>query len=457
MQATRSNDTRPLGFWMCTALVVGNTIGIGIFLMPTALAPYGLNAVSGWLITVFGCVLLASVFAGLARSFPQDDGPYAYTQRAFGDRVAFLALWCYWVATCVTNAAIAIGIVGYLSIFFPVLTNTPVLAPMTALSLVWMTVLINLRGVRTVGWAQILTTALKLLPLLAIVVLGIWVALTHGDAYTAHIPPNPASLHEVIAASTIALFSMLGIECAMIPAAKVHDPERTIPRATMAGALITGLIYLSVSAIPMLLIPKEALSTTNAPFAELFSRHVGAGYGDVLAIFVIISGLGALNGWTLMVGELTQSFARHGSFPAAFGKVNSRAAPTRAFVLTGLVASAMLLVNYNESMAAGFTFLTVVVTAANLPLYLACSLAAIVLWRRGAIPRLGARPVVWLTVAAIAAAYSIWVFIGVGAKPLLWALALGALGIPVHLWSTRSRYNGQSSEQQTKALADRAI
>ena len=88
---------------MCTALVVGNIIGIGIFVMPAALAPYGLNALTAWAITVVGCLFLALTFASLARTFPHDDGPYAYTRRAFGEPTAFIAMWCYWISTWVTT------------------------------------------------------------------------------------------------------------------------------------------------------------------------------------------------------------------------------------------------------------------------------------------------------------------------------------------------------------------
>jgi len=117
---------------MCTALVVGNTIGMGIFMLPASLAPYGLNALPAWLITAAGCICVAWVFAGLARSFPEDDGPYAYASRAFGNGIAFLMLWCYWISTWVTNAAIAGGVVGYLSTFFPVLNVNHALAAVTA-------------------------------------------------------------------------------------------------------------------------------------------------------------------------------------------------------------------------------------------------------------------------------------------------------------------------------------
>ena len=150
MTTTSAGTPRELGLWMCTALVIGNTIGIGIFMMPAALAPYGLNSLIGWLITVLGCVAVAWVFAGLARIFPQDDGPYAYTQRAFGGPTAFMVLWCYWVSIWVTNATIATSVVGYLAALFPAIGSNALLPPITALSLIWIFVLINLLGVGTI-------------------------------------------------------------------------------------------------------------------------------------------------------------------------------------------------------------------------------------------------------------------------------------------------------------------
>jgi APA family basic amino acid/polyamine antiporter len=437
--STALPKVRVLGFWMCTALVVGNIIGIGIFVMPAALAPYGLNALTAWAITIVGCLFLGLTFASLARSFPHDDGPYGYTRRAFGEGAAFIAMWCYWVSTWVTNAVIAIGLVGYVSIFVPALNSEPLLKPLMALSFLWLFVLINVFGARGAGWMQLSTTLLKLVPQGAIIVLGLWILIDTPASYAAHLPTTPASLHAVIGASTIALFAMLGVECAAIPAGLVQDPARTIPRATIAGTLIAALIYVCISIVPMLLIPQAELAASNAPFADLFARYVGSGYGKLLAAFVVVSGLGALNGWTLIVGEVTQSFARHGNFPAGLGKLNRHAAPARAFLLTGLVASIMMMMNYNESMASGFAFLSVVVTAANLPIYFTCSLAAFVLWRRGELGRLDKRAVLWALCALLAFAYCAFVSIGIGLKSLLWALGLGAVGVPVYLWSWWTR------------------
>lgn len=430
---------------MCTALVVGNVIGVGIFLLPASLASYGLTALTGWLITLVGCSFLAISFAHLARAFPQDDGPYSYTKRAFGDGIAFTVMWCYWVATWVTNATIAVGIVGYLTIFVPALNNNPLLPPVTALSLIWFFVLLNLLGARTVGWTQIGTTVLKLIPMFGVMGLGVWVLLADPAAYHQHVPAGPTSFSAISSVSTLTLYAMLGIECATIPACRVKNPERTIPLATVIGTILTAVVYIGVSIVPMLLIPQASLAVSNAPIADVFARILGGRSGELVALFVAIGGLGALNGWTMILGEVTQNLARHGHFPQAWAKENRHGAPTVALLLTGAMASLILLCNYTQSINGLFTLLSVIVTAANLPVYFTCTLAILVIRRRHGMPMPQKATMLVVGAGACAALYCAWVSIGIGIRPLLWTLFLGACCAPVYWWPSvrnlgRSRF-----------------
>ncbi|MET0808210.1 MAG: amino acid permease [Pseudoxanthomonas sp.] len=434
------NEGKKIGFWTCTALVVGNTIGMGIFLLPASLAPYGFNATIGWCITVFGCIALARVFARLARELPNADGPYGYVRSTLGELPAYVAMWCYWVSIWITNAALATGVVAYIRAAFPELAH---LQPSVfALALLWAFVSINLLGVRSGGGVQLVTTALKLLPMLAIALLGAWMLLSTPQAYAAHLPRQPITLADSMAASTIALFAMLGIESATVPASRVENPGRTIPRATIFGTLLTAAIYLVVSTVPLLLIPSQELAASPAPFALLMDRFVGDGFGRWLALFVVISGLGALNGWTLLVGEMTRTMADNGVLPAFLSRNNRRGAPTTALVVTGLLASAMILMNYSKSLEIGFTVLTQVVTAANLPLYLCCSIALAVLWKRG--KRLDDTGVRGLAlIAALGTAYAIFAFFGMGHEAFMMALALAVAGLPLYVFMrvVRNRLN----------------
>jgi basic amino acid/polyamine antiporter, APA family len=421
-------EKRPLGFWMCTALVIGNTIGMGIFLQPASLAPYGYNAMIAWAITVLGSMVLALIFANLARRMSQADGPYEYVRATQGDGVAFLAIWCYWVSVWVTNAALAVGVVGYLTAVLPALGSTPPV--LVAVALIWLFVIVNLLGVRTGGGVQILTTVLKLAPMAVIIGLGLWTLVVDPAAYTQNLPTTPVTMPAVMAASAIVLYAMLGIESAAVPAGQVHDPERTIPRATIVGTLITALVYVGVTLIAMLIVPQATLAESNAPFVDVLNRLSGAGGGRWLALFVVISGLGCLNGWTMLVGELTRTLAVRGFVPEPVARCNRYGAPAVALIATGVLASALALMNYSKSLVEGFTFLTIVITAANLPLYFCCALALVLIRRRdrGGVPR----ALLWIGVGG--AVYTVFVFFGVGLKPFLLALALAACGLPFYLW-----------------------
>ena len=417
---------RQLGFWMCTALVVGNTIGMGIFLLPASLAPHGLNATIGWLVVVVGCLALARVFSELARLHPDADGPYGYIRATLGDLPAFLAMWSYWVSVWITNATLATGVVGYASAVYAPLATVPPWIP--ALALVWLFVAINCLGARTGGGVQVATSVLKLVPMLAIAALGVVLLATSPATLTANAPTVPFSSTAIMAATTTALFAMLGFESATVPAGNVVDPARTIPRATMIGTILVSVVYLTVSTVPMLLIPGAELAESGAPFALVMDRFATEGAGRWLALFVVISGLGCLNGWTLVVAELTRTLANNGTLPPVFARANARRAPVPALLLTGALASAMVAMNYNQTLVAGFTFLTQVVTAANLPVYALCATSGWIVWRRGTLAGTAAM----LLALVLAVAFIVVCVVGMGREAMLLAVGLAAAGLPVY-------------------------
>ncbi|HNZ97652.1 MAG TPA: amino acid permease, partial [Thermoanaerobaculia bacterium] len=122
-----------LGLWTLTALVVGNMIGSGVFLLPASLAPYGGASFLGWVVTAGGSMAIGLVFARLARRMPAAGGPYAYTREAFGDFAGFLVGWGYWISSWSAVAAIAVAMVGYLGALVPAATASPVAAAASAI------------------------------------------------------------------------------------------------------------------------------------------------------------------------------------------------------------------------------------------------------------------------------------------------------------------------------------
>src|SRR5689334_8639659 len=136
-----------IGFWMAVALVMGNMIGSGIFLLPASLASYGGFGLVAWVVSAVGSLFLALVFARLARLHPASGGPYAFTRLGFGDLAGFLVAWGYWISVCCGNAAIALAFVGYLDPFFPTMVREPLSAAALATAAVWVLTAVNVRGI----------------------------------------------------------------------------------------------------------------------------------------------------------------------------------------------------------------------------------------------------------------------------------------------------------------------
>jgi APA family basic amino acid/polyamine antiporter len=167
-------DPQPsLGLMACTGIVVGNMVGAGFYLSPSALAPYGLLAVLAWIVMGIGAGCLGLAFARLARMAPATGGPYAYTRLAHGDFAGFLVAWGYWISIWASLPAIAAAFTGSVMAFVPgVKGNRPVAVAIT-LGAIWLVVITNLRGVKTAGFVASLTTYMKLVPFGAIAVLGL--------------------------------------------------------------------------------------------------------------------------------------------------------------------------------------------------------------------------------------------------------------------------------------------
>jgi APA family basic amino acid/polyamine antiporter len=425
------NAKRPhlLGFWTCVALVVGNTIGSGVFLLPASLAPYGLNSVVAWILTACGSVLLAIVFARLSRAYPEAGGPYAYVHLAFGPFTAFIVAWGYWISIWVGNAAIATGAVSYLTPLMPWIDSAPGSSAAVTLFFLWALTAVNVYGIKASGWVQNVTTVLKVLPLLAISVLGLFAVRSTTVAAAAGIP---LSLRGTTAAATLTLWALLGLESATIPAGKVRDPGRTIPTATLLGTVLTALICIIACTTVLLLVPPATLARSNAPFVDLASAFWGASAGKFLAVFAAISGFGALNGWILLQGELPNVMAKNGVFPRIFARDSPRHTPTFALLFSSSLVTLLILMNYQKSMVSVFTFMILLSTTACLVLYLLCSLALLRLQWTGHIksPRMHTVPLA--IIGVIATAFSLWAIVGAGREAVLWGAVLLLLGAPVY-------------------------
>jgi APA family basic amino acid/polyamine antiporter len=412
---------------MALALVVGNIVGSGVYLLPAQLAPYGWSAGWAWAITIGGALCLSLVIAHLARALPEAGGAIGFLRAAFGPLAAFVVGWAYLVALWVGIVAIATAAVSYLSSFHPAIVAGTGAPALLALGLIWTLTAINLAGVRAAGGFQLLTVVLKLLPLLAVAAIGALLVATGTP------PANPYDADAVApagiaTAATLTLWAMLGFESAALGEARIANPARVVPLATVLGALVAGLAYLAVCLVMIAYLPKGALAQSSAPFADFIAVFWGRGPAMLVALFAAVSAIGAVNGYILLLGEIPRGMAASGDLPRWLAATDARGTPYASLLVSGAIVSGLTLANYDRTMAGLFAFLALVSTAANLVLYFACAAALV----RLAAMRTIRASALMLAITALGIAYSLWTFHGAGLEASAWTLLLCAAGLPIY-------------------------
>jgi basic amino acid/polyamine antiporter, APA family len=430
---------RSMGLWMATALVVGNMVGSGVFLLPASLADAaGPVSIIGWLFTGVGAMLLALVFARLGRTFPRTGGPYAYSRRAFGDFVGFQTAWGYWIAVWAGNAAIAVAFVGYLAVFWGQLNDSSLLAALVGIGVVWFVTGINLLGIREGARVQVVTSVLKFVPLALIGVIGLF--FIDGDNLSPFAPEGTWSA--ISAAAPLTLWAFIGLESATVVAGEVKDPERNIPRATVIGTLAATVVYILCTVAIMGIVPQGELAASSSPFALAAADMFGGSWDKVIALVALISTFGALNGWIILQGRVPLAAAEDGLFPQQFARVHGKGrTPVVGIVVSSVLVTALMLTNYTKGLVDAFTFVILLATLTTLVPYAYSAAAQAYLYVTE--PELFERKafVRDVAIAALAFAYSVWAITGSGRDVIAKGFVLLLAGIPVYIgvrwWGAR--------------------
>ncbi|MFD0689064.1 APC family permease [Actinomadura fibrosa] len=355
----RPDEAPPRRFGLTTAmaLIVGSIIGVGVFNLPTSLAEYGPISLVSMALTTVGALVLALLFAALSRRLPADGGPYAYARAAYGNRLGFANAWSYWITVWAGNAAIAVGWVLYVEHFVNK-GHDRFASILLVLVGLWVPAAVNLTGVKNTGSVQVVTTVLKFAVLAFMSTVGL--LFVQSANYTPWNVSGESAVSAVGGGMAIALFSYLGVETAAVAAAKVRDPDRNIPRATVLGTLATSAVYLLSLIAVFGILPAAALADATAPFSDAANEIFGGTWaGNVMALAVIVSGFGALNGWTMICAEMPLAAARDGLFPERFQRLSSTGVPAFGIVASTVLASVAMVVNYLGS--AGSTAFTTLV------------------------------------------------------------------------------------------------
>jgi APA family basic amino acid/polyamine antiporter len=388
-----------------------------------------------------GALLLGVLFGQLTKRVPNSDGGlYAYSRHEFGDFAGYLVGWCYWIQAWAGDAAIVASWVFYVDSLFGLKHVSGIENWGIALLGLWVPAVINLVGVRQVAWFQNVTVVLKFLPLLFIGVVGwFFIHAVNFGSFNA----SGGSLYSGIGiAAGVALFSFIGVEAAAVTAKRVRDPRKNVGRASVLGTGASAILYVLVTAAVFGLVPHHVLLNNGAPFVNAFQSIFphGAWAGKFIAALAVISGIGALNGWTLIVTETSRAVANDGLFPKAFALADRNDTAWFGIVVGTALPSLLMLWRYESSSGLTiFTYLvdlTVVTVAIPYFFSAIAQLTYLISGRR--------RPHGWLlardlSVAGASVLFSMWVTFASGYQVVYQALVVVFAGLVLYAFLNARR------------------
>lgn len=431
---------KKLGIWMLIALVSGNMIGSGVFLLPASLANIGSISLISWLFTSLGAFFLGMVFVYLSRMMPKTGGPYAYAQAGFGQFIGFQTAYSYWIQLWVGNAAIVVAMIGYLEVFIPDLSGNVPARLGIALGILWLLTFINALGMREAGFVQLVTMVLKIIPLGFVALFGwFFVDFSYfmdGSLNVTHDPPL-SNYSAISLAGTLTLWAFIGLESATVPADSVANPRKNIPRATIIGILIAATIYIAGTTVIFGIIPIAELQTSTSPYADaagFILSHLnipGINPGEwgraIIAIGAIISCFGCLNGWVMLQAQVPMAAADDHLFPKFFSKRNSRGVPINGLILTSVLVSALLFLTADAQLVKQFELIILLAVLSSLLPYLFTSVSLLILRHR-----FEKKYFPHFLMGILASAYILWAIFSVGEDLLYYGSIVFFSSIPLY-------------------------
>ena len=366
---------KTIGIWRSWALVAGMMIGSGILTMPALLAGYGSYSFIGWAVTGFGAVCLALSYSFLSARKPGLGGPYFYVQEAFGPKAAAVVAWGYWISLVASVAALALSFTGYSETYLSFIENNSSYSAVFSIAIIILFTVINIRGVREASMVQLITTVVKILPLLFIGVAGIM----FGEVEEIPaINPDDSSIFQMVAGlCLLIMFAFIGVESATLPSEDTIDPKKTIPRASILGTLTAVIVYMLAMLGLMYIIPLAELQQSTSPFADAAQILIGNSGAIIITIGALFAISGTLNVCIMITGTIMLAGARDGMFPKFFSQQNEQGTPVRALLFSSALGIIFLLISNSKSLISSYEYLVIIATFAVVIVYLGTGLASL--------------------------------------------------------------------------------
>ncbi len=345
----RGRLLRVLGVGFGLAVIIGNTIGAGIFRAPGEIAghlPHPWLFLAVWIVGGLYALLGAISLAELGAMIPRSGGQYIFARYALGEYAGFVVGWSDWISTCGSAAAVSLVIGEFAGSLFPWLSGKAVIIA-TTVAIAF--AVLQWRGIAWGGTTQNFTSLLKALAFLGLIIAAFSLG-GHGSFTNSESLTTPAELG-LLAALVLSLQAVIytydGWSGVIYFSEEITDPGRDIPRAMFGGVLAVIVIYLLVNVALLYVLPISKIAGQN--FAAGAAADVIFGrYGDtVFRSLTIISMLSAINAYHLMATRVLFAISRDGLFAAKAADVNKGGTPT--FALATSTAVAVLFIVFGKT------------------------------------------------------------------------------------------------------------
>jgi putrescine:ornithine antiporter len=430
-----------------TFIVTVNMMGSGIIMLPANMAKVGAISLLSWLVTAIGSLAIAYGFAEAGLFNQRTGGMAAYAEDAYGRDGYFQVFLLYFLSIAIANVAVASSALGYLTVFFPVLTSSPAITCAGVIGLLWLTTLANFGGPKITGRIGSVTVWGVILPVGFISVAGwFWF---RGDTFSAAWNPNGLRLFEGMSSSiSLTLWAFLGMESAAQNSSAVANPKRDVPLACMFGTFGAAVIYILSTAVIQGIVPNADLARSTGPFGLAFAHMFSPGVGSVVMALAVMACVGSLLGWQFTLAQTAKDAADTRMFPAIFGKANRMGAPIAGMVIMGIVQSLMALSTISPSLTEQFEALVNLAVVTNVLPYIISLSALFVMMRSAGVGEAKYR--LNATVTVVALVYSIYAVYASGKDAVLGGMLVMAIGYAVYGF-VASRYGLPSSRGGTMA------
>ena len=348
-----------LGF---SAIVLNGTIGAGIFALP-AVAAVATGLFSPWMFVICGLLIMTVVLsmASAASFFSDTGGPASYVTHAFGKFAGFQMGWLFTLSRIASFAANINLMVTYASWFWePLASGLPRIITITVVCL--LLVYVNVIGVKRGLAALFVITALKLIPLSVLVLLGL--TKINPDIFIAAELPVFEGLGETI---LVLLYAFVGFESSVIPAGEARNPRRDIPWALVKTTIFIGVFYFLIQLVSISVAPN--IGNSETPLADVAMILMGTAGAGLLALGAVFSIGGNLSAMMLSAPRMIYAMAHDHTLPAWFGDIHSRYhTPAHSIIFLGIFVLALAL-------SGSFVWLAAMSTVVRLLVYAGCILS----------------------------------------------------------------------------------